>query len=519
MALEDKESVGSVGSEAIFGPESLLSPVQVLNSGLTESIIDTTYLRSHDDIQNNIWISGSNSGFQDKASNEPLSTIARRNWFISSFPAGTDTAILPQLALRINSSIGCQAIPTQSFPEVCPGPNPFEIVYSYAETAPTVKNHDTPSFDFSICVPGDSEYSPWGSGRDRQDISEEMYLSLYQAENITGQEISLTYHCVLNTTAGYFELPNYWDNHAAGNILADWPEDEIYQDDYFGIFGAEPQHEKDRSVISSRARPLLRTKSRTRRNFAAGQGPLIITALAIFGNGTFFNTLALANDTGSDALKICNQLYFPFPSLFSPSSSTTDPAPTCSPNGNGLLASALLEWLSVFMDSENLEQALTVTMFSVCNALVQPDWWRYVRTVYASPGTDVLKPNMSPIVMIMITSLIALQVFTLLGLAIYASTRPTWTESLDSFAVLRLGAAMAADLPIISPLEDDELAVLDEKEGWIGQQEGEGELKRLVIGGSMNPMRTKKFRLVESGEKLRLHRKTQDGRIIKVYQG
>lgn len=60
-------------------------------------------------------------------------------------------------------------------------------------------------------MPADMRQSPWSSTRDRQDFSEELYV------NITYGRVSSTEHSldryivkiVVNTTAGYLELPNY----------------------------------------------------------------------------------------------------------------------------------------------------------------------------------------------------------------------------------------------------------------------------------------------------------------------
>ena len=118
----------------------------------------------------------------------------------------------------------------------------------------------------------------------------------------------------------------------------------------------------------------------------------------------------------------------------------------------------------------------------------------------------IQKFQISLIPMVLISVLIVGQLVGLILLAWYASVHPSWTESLDSFAVLRLGAAMVKDLPLISAIEAKEVLQLDEKEGWVGACQ-EGTSKRLVIGGQGQPTGIEQYRIFEDGRELRLRRK------------
>lgn len=90
--------------------------------------------------------------------------------------------------------------------------------------------------------------------------------------------------------------------------------------------------------------------------------------------------------------------------------------------------------------------------------------------------------------MVVITLLLAAQVVGLAFLAIYASRHSSWTESLDAWAMLRIGAEMGLDVPPVSALEARRASVLDEREGWVGDAGVEGwekgvECRKLVLGG------------------------------------
>lgn len=65
---------------------------------------------------------------------------------------------------------------------------------------------------------------------------------------------------------GYFELPNLWNNHSAGLVLDIAPKDNGHN-------------------------TVLQTQDIT------SPGPLVTSILAVFGNGSFFNTIASANDS------------------------------------------------------------------------------------------------------------------------------------------------------------------------------------------------------------------------------
>ena len=70
--------------------------------------------------------------------------------------------------------------------------------------------------------------------------------------------------------------------------------------------------------------------------------------------------------------------------------------------------------------------------------------------------------------MIVITLLLAMQLAGLAFLAIHVSLHPNWTESLDAWAMLRLGAEIGPDVPAVCALTAQRVGMLDEKKGWVG---------------------------------------------------
>lgn len=73
-------------------------------------------------------------------------------------------------------------------------------------------------------MPRDLTTSPWKSTRDRQDFTEEVYLNVtlihYNVNKLNQDQQNSTFHKVtLDTTAGYFELPNYMNGEVAKPLL------------------------------------------------------------------------------------------------------------------------------------------------------------------------------------------------------------------------------------------------------------------------------------------------------------
>ncbi|PKY09290.1 hypothetical protein P168DRAFT_332898 [Aspergillus campestris IBT 28561] len=64
--------------------------------------------------------------------------------------------------------------------------------------------------------------------------------------------------------------------------------------------------------------------------------------------------------------------------------------------------------------------------------------------------------------------LLGLDILILLPLAIYAAGSSLWTEKLDSFAMMRIGAVVAEKVPFLVGRGTDKIEALDEIPGWVG---------------------------------------------------
>jgi hypothetical protein len=141
--------------------------------------------------------------------------------FASAFPSSVDTGALRYHATRLNSSISCTTIDNTTFPETCSGSRPFVGDY-------TLGGGSNGNARVRWCVPGAYDVSPWTLSRNRQDITEEMYIDVVETIPKSSSDFYVTnaMHCIANTTRGPFELPNAFNQHKPGPLLDNWPSQQ-----------------------------------------------------------------------------------------------------------------------------------------------------------------------------------------------------------------------------------------------------------------------------------------------------
>lgn len=136
-------------------------------------------------------------------------------YFVSALPPSTNTGVLRQHALRFNTTHNCSAIHASAYPTTCPGEKPFTGSFSSKDA------------EVRFCAPGDYESLLWTKSRNRQDRSELFFIDVtLPADGDITEFENFTVRCEANTTRGYFELPNYYNNNTAGPLLEEWPSRE-----------------------------------------------------------------------------------------------------------------------------------------------------------------------------------------------------------------------------------------------------------------------------------------------------
>ncbi|KAK4645172.1 hypothetical protein QC761_000570 [Podospora bellae-mahoneyi] len=231
-----------------------------------------------------------------RPANEPdIMDLSHQHMFVSLVPR-LNTGYYQSHTLRMKSLPDCKAI--AQFPPVCSGPRPFARVF------------ESPNTLVTVCVPGASGRSPWPErSRDRRDIKEDLFIRMVRnvltgdVRNPSQIRHQKTYHCTATTTRGYFELPNYLNEEKVGPLLNTFPD--LGFDDLEGHFvDVSPNRDVPLDspdfVENFTTDPFLSLGPTEPSNIAPG--PLMISAQALFGNQTWFHTLARAfiNSTASN---------------------------------------------------------------------------------------------------------------------------------------------------------------------------------------------------------------------------
>ncbi|KAK7017244.1 hypothetical protein R3P38DRAFT_2635099 [Favolaschia claudopus] len=407
------------------------------------------------------------------------SSHARDRYFASALPNGTTTGVLRQHAMRMNSSTHCEPIARDSFPfSSCSGAHPVQTTYSNR------------FINISVCAPGEAGVTPWKPIRDRQDISEELYIDVQISRELnTFAMRNFTTKCTTGSSMGYFELGNYKNDFAYGPLIDKWPSPEKLAADFNDYlttshYGVRPTVEdvakdKDLLITRSMADPF------GTRNFNIS-GPLMTAASALFGNYSFLNIADPVNNLTSNQLfaLMCKNGGIPF-ALPIQLVNGQDFSSYCSDYQIGYItrsrvvadstiASALGTWFfNRFNATENAEYILDMTMFmanrAALNKAVTLSQGFNQRPIYTSPGTVLYKPTKSLAGTIIVSLLIGMQLVGLGWLVVYIYSVPTWTRSLDALAVARIGGEVPeGELPPLGPVTKEDERRLKRVDGLIG---------------------------------------------------
>jgi hypothetical protein len=392
--------------------------------------------------------------------------------FYAPLSTGFNSGFLQQFSPRINSSASYIGISEAEFPTGCDTiPGAFYVNYNYINST----GRDADVWRLIACMPADLLQSPWKATRIRQDFSEELYLNVTTVDpyhqDVPGVKL---YKVTVNTTAGYFELPNYMNDGVAGPLINGDPGDLCGTDCLKEISRRNSNNINRRQNDAANSSTFSPASSLT-----FNKGPLFTTALALFGVGSFIDT---------------------WPQTFiAVNASLTSSGLSSISNGNVCLDVAPMAYLFAYPDDAEcvlswppedifrdwlfyFNGPTTVSSNSVANAfgtaafLANQAWLETNNDPFTAIGlylevdlgSDTQVPDISLAGIVVISILMGLYLLPLLGLAVYASTTPRWTERLDSFAMLRLGAAVGDRLlPLLVGKNSDKINILDEIPGSV----------------------------------------------------
>ena len=424
--------------------------------------------------------------------------------FLAQLPANYNTSVVGQFLPRFNSSATRQSISASDFPHDCHQlPGSFYAHYGNSSAS-------YGGWSLEACMPADMTTSPWKATRSRQDFSEVLYLNLSVAGyDLTDpqdpQSMGGLFEITLNTTAGFFELPDYMNGQTPGPLIDGDPavlcghdcESQGARDPLFYLNPLEPTSKalvrKDLSNATDNISNSTLSLERV-----VNKGPLLTTSLALFGEESFIASRlahpeAYIFPDGIGDVK-CVDLT-PVQGLLR---SETGVAEAGNNIGDCLsntafsvedLQSQLAAFVkSLYYDGEGgklIENAFEAAAFLANEAWLMNNDVAKTFTVNYDLGENSEVPVISDGGIVTVSVLLMLYLCSLLAMAVYSAWGPRWTKELDAFAMMRIGASMAGRFPLLAANEADKIRALDDTPGWIGDaMAGETKVGELALGAS-----------------------------------
>ena len=441
------------------------------------------------DFQPNIWQEGtpqcsSNFSYEFGVSPEcqqggvTFDSIAKLSHpYVVQLPAGYQTGLMTQFMPRMNSSVSFLNVSQTAFPSDCnTSSGAYYIEYSY----------NTSLLNVQVCIPDGVSQSPWKATRARQDATETMFMnihfgSLENMANFDRNPGNITLKLTINTTIGYFELPNYNNNGTAGPLLAKDP-----------ICPGNPDDD-DQCLAGWKPKRSLQTNENSSSYYidnVPNLGPLAMIVAAMFEPGSFIAT-QIPNGTKAPDPSLAAQpvpcTIPPLNLLFDGGHVSCDNEPFYSNDGY----ISITQWLTNFHAISNMQDALHAAAI-----LASQVWLNSVNLggpygeldVQYDMGQDSIRPKIPAAGIILLSILLAIDLSLLLAVAIYISFSYTWAGAFDSSAMMRLGAARADEMPlqvISSEGKENTKATLERMPGWVGDARPDDEVGAVAIGATV----------------------------------
>lgn len=264
----------------------------------------------------------------------------------------------------------------------------------------------------------------------------------------------------MNTTAGLFEMPNVQNGQLAGPLVSNSS----------CATGYECNGETHISPRYSDLNP-------------SAIGPLATITLALFGPGSFADTQQTAPTYYSMEI---NETGWKF---FLDSSAAGNSQLPLAPLGfqAGLDDYPPDAWFGSFSaSSAGASSAFTQAGFLAIKAMFDSN--SDYGTMQIFSNNDVLEqitlPSMSLPAVIACSILFGLYMIPLLFLALYAASSHRWTNTLDAFTMLRMGAALSQkDLPLLIGKSKRKIKILDNLPGVVRDISGpDDQVRQLAFG-------------------------------------
>jgi hypothetical protein len=227
-------------------------------------------------------------------------------------------------------------------------------------------------------------------------------------------------------------------------------------------------------------------------------------SMALFGNASFFFTAKNATESNyrEAARSIC-QGNVPFARYFTSSSFSSFMSPCDRVNSDtnrndyeSTISELIHAFFAKLADTATAKEMLEISMFFaneiILTMTANEGLTQYSRTIYTDDGYQIQKPVQSIPAIVVISILLFLQVLGVTWLAVYNSSAPTWTATLDGLALTKIGRELrGAELSPLGIQDKKDIAELTETAGVVGVVKTDGESSptgddstpRLGLGG------------------------------------
>lgn len=400
------------------------------------------------------------SGYQDNlwGNTSQLSGYKSNSSWYAPLSSNTSTGLYSdQYIPRINCSAEVQNMAANEFPSNCAEDSLFYAAYTYPNSYYNLT--------VEVCLPGNLTQSPWQAIDSRQDFTEVLYVNIdsnYTAgyESQTAESYFKPFKVTMNTTAGLFEMPNVKNGQIAGPL------------------DSNSSRCTDKWSCNERI-------SRRENSFfdQSAIGPLATIALALFGPGSFADTQQTepdyytidTNETGwkqyLDSFASGNT-FLPLEPLGFKSDLSGYP---------------IDNWIGRFSAyPADASSAFTQASYLAIKAMFDSDSEYGGFSVYSNNDAleQITLPSMPFPAMIACSVLFGLYMVPLLCLALYAGFSHRWTDTLDAFTMLQMGAALGQkDLPLLVGKNKRKIEILDNLPGVVRDISGpDDKVRQLAFG-------------------------------------
>ena len=401
--------------------------------------------------------------------------------FMAQIPTGYNTGIIRQFATGVaNDGFESQIISHSDWPRSC---NENSNVPFYASLGNLGVN------SVQACMPEASSFAR--NATDFLQISDSLFINNIGLYKGPGTH-NMTFKITVNTTLFDFELPGESNGGTTGFAIAESISTCV--NDYECNNGDSVRSTYHETVEQSDKYP----------------GPLRISAEALLGNGSFLSTLAGQDDFVQSCQHLCENpeqvagwiTPIPIP-RGCPCSSSSSRA-----SSDTTATDVYVRWLRVIVEPEfwnkNLPPILTLANREWLK-VTPPSGSYYLASggskyIYSDPGMQIQAPKISTTGIALISTLLATYLIALISMTIYAYRAHLWTDRLDSFAMMRIGAAKANLFPLGVCEDADLYEALDNEPGWVGDAGVDEPVGRLAIGSGQVISKKRPFEKLYPGK-------------------